>query len=588
MQQTFQEHTTEKLVENLLYIFTSFTMGTAILTPESQILICNDPYLKLLEIQWETKLTDAFPDLKTVLCATDQQMGQRIHWLKEKEILFCISPITWLKNKTWNLCFIFDQVTRDLNDMKTREMENLITQLDGIIDCTTEGIWVSDGDGNVLRVNPVSAEMNNLNASDIIGKNMRDLEAAGYFKGCATLDALKYRKTITSLVPLYRTNTMVIATAKPFFDEAGNLTMVVGTERDISKLEDQHHSLREQAELQNSLKARIDELSSISTFSEYFIAKSESMIRVLNKVIKVSAVKSTVLILGESGVGKTAIAEMIHKNSPRKEHPFFAINCSAIPETLLESELFGYDQGAFTGAKKLGKAGLIEMANKGTLFLDEISEISIASQSKLLKFLDEGCFFRVGSTSKKVVDVRIIAATNQDLKVLIDQGAFRLDLYYRLNVISLLIPPLRDRYNCITALIKHYIDHFASAMESKRKLSPKAFSILANYHFPGNVRELINICERTVVMADSEYVMPSDLPREVLESANVGLDDQIEPTEGESLPEFIGRVEKQVLLKTQQAHGNQKQMAAALGVTQPTINRKMKKYGIKSFDKSEQ
>jgi len=561
-------------------MFSSITVGAAIFDSRGRIIVCNAVFSEKLGIRWEKHLVDEYPLLKRNFKEIAIHRRQSIQWIKEKNVLVCLSPLELPGDKNWVFCILFDEVSEDINQMKTMEMKELIMQLDVIIDSISEGVWVCDGKGNVLRVNPVSAALNNIKASDVIGRNMKDLEAEGYFKGCATLEAIRTKKTATRLVLLRRTNTTVIATVRPFFDEKGNLKMVVGTERDISKLEELHHFLRQQALLQDSLKEHINELKTLNRLTHNIIAKSESMIQVLNQVGRVSHVESTVLILGESGVGKTAIADLIHKNSNRSKKPFFAISCSSIPETLLETELFGYEKGAFTGAKDTGKKGLIEMADGGTLFLDEIAEISMASQSKLLKFLDEGTFFRVGSTKKQEVDVRIIAATNQDLKDLVEKGAFRLDLYYRLNVICIRIPPLRERHACIVSLIRHYIHQFSSSMKIKRIISPKALKILTTYGYPGNVRELINICERIVVMTTREYVMPSDLPRQVLKSVQTENVDFCDLIQGETLPEFMARIESRILVKTKARYGSQEKMAHALGVTQPTINRKMKKFGL--------
>lgn len=565
---------------NILNMFSSITVGAAIFDSKGQVIVCNAVFSEKLGIRLEGHPLDEYPLLKKNIEKIAIHRCQRIQWIKEKNVLICLSPLELSEDKNWIFSILFDDVSEDINHMKTTEMKELIMQLDVIIDSISEGVWVCDDKGNVLRVNPVSADLNNIKASDVIGRNMKDLEAEGYFKGCATLEAIKTKKTETRLVLLNRTNTMVIATVRPFFDEKGNLKMVVGTERDISKLEELHHFLRQQALLQDSLKEHINELKTLNRLTHNIIAKSESMIRVLNQVSRVSHVGSTVLILGESGVGKTAIADLIHKNSGRSEKPFFAISCSSIPETLLETELFGYDKGAFTGARNKGKQGLIEMADGGTLFLDEIAELSMASQSKLLKFLDEGTFFRVGSTKKQGVDVRIIAATNQDLKDLVGKGAFRLDLYYRLNVICIRIPPLRERHACIISLIKHYINQFSAGMNIKRIISPKALKILTTYDYPGNVRELINICERIVVMTTREYVMPSDLPEQVIKRVQTENVDFCDLIQGETLPEFMGRIESRILMKTKVRYGSQEKMAQALGVTQPTINRKMKKYGL--------
>ncbi|OQY07219.1 MAG: hypothetical protein B6I22_03480 [Desulfobacteraceae bacterium 4572_123] len=565
---------------SILDMFPSITVGAAILDHGGRILSRNVAFSEKLGLQRKKHLVEEFPFLKRNFKEITIHGRQSIQWIKEKNVLLCLSPLELPEDKNRVFCLLFDQVSEDISHMKTMEMKELIMQLDVIIDAISEGVWVCDGKGNVLRVNPVSAALNDINAPDVVGRNMKDLESEGYFNECASLETIRTKKTVTRLVLLRRTNTMVIATAKPFFDEKGSLKMVVGTERDISKLEELHHFLRQQALLQDSLKEHINELKTLNRLSHNIIAKSESMIRILNQVARVSHVESTVLILGESGVGKTAIADLIHKNSGRSGKPFFSINCSSIPETLLESELFGYEKGAFTGARGTGKTGLIEMADGGTLFLDEIAELSLASQSKLLKFLDEGTFFRIGSTKKQEVDVRIIAATNKDLQDLVGKGAFRLDLYYRLNVISIHIPPLRERHACIISLIKHYINRFSSSMKVRRIISPDALEILTTYNYPGNVRELINICERIVVMTKREYVMPSDLPRQVLKSVQTENVDFCDLIQGETLPEFMARIESRVLVKTKARYGSQEKMADALGVTQPTINRKMKKYGL--------
>lgn len=293
-------------------MFSSITVGAAIFDSGGQIIVCNAVFSEKLGIRWEKHLVDEYPLLKRNFKEIAIHRRQSIQWIKEKNVLVCLSPLELPGDKNWVFCILFDEVSEDINQMKTMEMKELIMQLDVIIDSISEGVWVCDGKGNVLRVNPVSAALNNIKTSDVIGRNMKDLEAEGYFKGCATLEAIRTKKTATRLVLLRRTNTTVIATVRPFFDEKGNLKMVVGTERDISKLEELHHFLRQQAILQDSLKEHIKELKTLNRLTHNIIAKSESMIQVLNQVSRVSHVGSTVLILGESGVGKTAIADLIH------------------------------------------------------------------------------------------------------------------------------------------------------------------------------------------------------------------------------------------------------------------------------------
>ncbi|MBI9087834.1 MAG: sigma 54-interacting transcriptional regulator [Desulfobacterium sp.] len=559
---------------------TSASMGMASLDQMGTITYCNPAFAEQLKITKGMDLKATMPELAKPLELALQKKIQTIGWLKSSKLLVCFSPMEGGDGTRPVFCSLFKDSSSFVENFLKTETKALIIERDAIIDAVSEGIWVCDGKGKVLRVNPQSAKLNGIDPSDVIGKTMDELEELGLFKDCGTIEAIKERKTITRLVYLEKCGIKVLSTSKPIFDSTGKLVMVIGTERDITKLEALHQHLEEQAALQASFQLRLEELQDLNKLSDTIIAKSKPMLTVLNQVVKVSGVDSSVLILGESGVGKTVIAELIHKNSNRSQYPMLAINCAAIPESLIESELFGYVKGAFTGAKDKGKLGLIEMANKGTLILDEIAELSMASQSKLLKFLDEGTILRIGSTEKKKVDVRIIAATNSDLKGKVEQDKFRLDLYYRLNVISITVPPLRDRNECILYLIKHYINHFAAKMKTKRILSPKAIKALVAYNYPGNIRELINICERIVVMTDREYIMPGDLPFTPVNDANGAPPETNSLKQGETLTTLMERVERSALAKAREQYGSQDKMARALGVTQPTINRKMRKYGL--------
>jgi transcriptional regulator with PAS, ATPase and Fis domain len=304
------------------------------------------------------------------------------------------------------------------------------------------------------------------------------------------------------------------------------------------------------------------------------------MQKALRQAIKVASVDSTVLVLGESGVGKGLIADLVHKYSARAEKPLVKINCGAIPESLVEAELFGYEKGAFTGAGAKGKPGYFELADGGILFLDEIAELPLSSQVKLLRFLEDGRVMRVGGTQAHQLDVRILAATHRDLKGMVDAGAFRLDLYYRLSVIPLQVPPLRERTDCILPTLRHYVDLFAERMGVRRRLSRAACDALLAYPWPGNVRELMNLCERLVVMTEAETIDVSDLPADVL-GKSVGTS----PSGGAWPEEFtleqaIESTERAMILEARRKHGSQALIAGALGVNQSTIARKMRKYGI--------
>lgn len=292
---------------------------------------------------------------------------------------------------------------------------------------------------------------------------------------------------------------------------------------------------------------------------------------------QVAPSEATVLITGESGTGKELIAGAVHFNSPRKNGPFVKMNCAAVTETLLESELFGHEKGAFTGAHKR-KEGKFRQADGGSIFLDEVSEMSLAMQVKLLRVLQEREFPRVGGEDTIKVDVRVIAATNKDLIQEVETGRFREDLYYRLNVVPLYVPALRDRNEDIPLLAGHFLKMFARKNQKQLKgFSPQAMDRLLRYHWPGNVRELMNSVERAVVLSRYEYVDEEDLPFVVKEEAPQDIADMAPhiPEHGFSLED----VEKETILKTlASAGGNKSEAARRLGITRKTLHKKLKKY----------
>ncbi|MEK7789377.1 MAG: sigma-54 dependent transcriptional regulator [Planctomycetota bacterium] len=308
-----------------------------------------------------------------------------------------------------------------------------------------------------------------------------------------------------------------------------------------------------------------------------FVANSESMLRIVETLEKVVPTKSNLLLLGESGTGKGLIAELIHCNSPRRDKPFISINCSAIPEGLLESELFGYKKGAFTGAVS-DKLGLIPLAHQGTLFLDEIGDMPVNLQAKLLKVLETGEVYPLGDTKHKSVDIRIISATNTDIENRLKEGKFRDDLYWRLNVIEIKIPPLRERRDDIEVLAKHFITKFSEEHNKDVKgIDQSVLPLLFEYSWPGNVRELGNVIERAVVLTEGNHITADDLPDKI-KSIISGK----EPMETSSnLRAYLSGYEKGLLLKIYNAHNKSKEETAkALGIDLATLYRKFKKYGI--------
>jgi len=308
----------------------------------------------------------------------------------------------------------------------------------------------------------------------------------------------------------------------------------------------------------------------------YFLGTSPQVQKLLSLIEQIAPTKSNVLILGESGTGKSLIAELIHKNSPRRDGPFISINCAAIPETLLEAELFGYKKGAFTGAVS-DKKGLIELANGGTLFLDEIGDLPLGLQAKLLKFLETYEFIPLGDIHKKHVDIRLISATNKNLEKLIKEGKFREDLYYRLSVIELRIPPLRERKEDIPVLVYYFIEQVSKHYNKTVKgITNEALPCLLNYDWPGNVRELKNVIERAVILARDEYIRPQDLPEKIFKTSP-----SLELGVGKSLKEALEEYEKLIILNTLKFCNYDKEKSAeVLGIDLATLYRKLKKFGI--------
>ena len=470
--------------------------------------------------------------------------------------------------------------TIDLQEMarQMRSFQDLTRELDAIIDSSSDGLWICDAEAKVIRINPASERINNIKASEVVGKNMRELLEQGFIDRSAALEALTTGKVVSQLQN--REGRKLISTGTPVVDANGNVIRVVVSERDVTEIDNLQRELEEQEALRDQFRTHMLEIQQADLASRSVIARSPAMVNALKQALKVSAVNSTVLILGESGVGKGLIAELIHKNSGRADKPLIEINCGAIPESLIESELFGYEKGAFTGAQTGGKPGYLELADGGILFLDEIAELPQAAQVKLLRFLENGKVMRLGGTKARNLDVRILAATHRNLDEMVKQGSFRLDLYYRLNVIPIHVPALRERRDCILPLVRHYMDLFGARDSIRKRLTRAASDALLAYEYPGNVRQLMNICERLVVMTETDLIDVKDLPAEI---AAGGSDAPVPGGvwhDAVTLQETLDKVEKTVLEQALAKHGNQVRMAEALGVNQSTIARKLRKHGI--------
>lgn len=496
-----------------------------------------------------------------------------------------VSPMMWSHGTIGALCILEEVTDLEQTIRKLHSYQALSRELDTIIDASTDGLWICDGQANVLRLNPASERINNVHAGEVVGRNMQELQAQGFVDRSVTLQVIETGKII-NLMQRTRQGRKLMLTGIPIFDDQGRIMRVVVTEKDITEIDQLRRELEEKEAMHAQFRHQMLQMQRKTFESQNIIAKSPDFIKVLQQALRVSRVDSTILILGESGTGKGVIADYIYRYSARAGMPMIKLNCGAIPESLVESELFGYEKGAFTGAGNTGKPGHIELADKGILLLDEIGELPLPSQVKLLRFLEDGNVYRIGATRPRKVNVRVICATNRDLDAMASSGQFRQDLYYRLNVIPLRLPPLRERRECILPLLKYYIDYFSDkhGQALPHKLSPKATEALLSYAYPGNVRELINICERLTVMTDGPEITLEDLPGNVRDAQGVQwpMPPLADPALSDMpLTQILESVERQILVEAKRRYRTQKKIAEALGVNQSTIARKEKHLGLR-------
>ncbi|MGH0802157.1 sigma-54 interaction domain-containing protein [Bacillus cereus] len=444
------------------------------------------------------------------------------------------------------------------------EKERVLMDLKDVFEYAFDEIFVTDEQGIVVRVNSTCERHYQLAAEELVGKHVKELQKDGIFYPSATLEVIEKKRPI-ELVQTTKSGEYLNVRTRPVFDDEGNLRRVISYSRDLTEL----YQLRQKVEeMDNQLKTYKKELR--ETYEhEGLIFKSLAMQKIVDTIKKVSVVDSTVLVLGETGVGKSRLVRHLHEVSHRKNESFYEINCAALPTNLIESELFGYSGGSFTGANREGKKGLLESAHKGTLFLDEIGEMPLEIQAKLLQVLQEKTFRPIGGRELKKVDVRIVAATNRDLSMMVKQGTFRKDLYYRLNVIPIAIPPLRERTEDILPLIYHYLQHFNKKYGRDVKLAPSTLQMFVGYPWEGNNREIENVIERIVITVD-DVVTVEDLPLSMQEAA-------VEQS-GQSLYKMLEEVERNIILKAYKTYGSSYKVAEFLQISQSAATRKIKKF----------
>lgn len=574
-------------VSELNFIFDSSQNGIAIFDQNGTIIIFNKAAGKVMRTNPKLLigrpasevLAHAWPDLRSILNTGIPQRGQRLT-VGEATIVANRSPID-LNGKTVGVISIFQDISEYEKIVTQLETYKRITkELDAIINSSYDGLYITDGEANTLRVNQAYERISGLKAKNLIGRNMEELVEEGFFDQSVSLEVLRSQKPVTIMQDI-RGGKKVMVTGSPIFDEENEeIILVVTNVRDVSELDNLRKRLEDTREISERYFSELQELRLYNLKSEDFIAKSEIMKNLLRTAFKVSKVDTSILITGESGVGKGLLAKVIHNNSYRADKSFIKINCGAIPEALLESELFGYERGAFTGAKTEGKPGLFEIADGGTLFLDEIGELPLHLQVKLLGILEDRQVIRLGSTRPRYINVRILAASNRDLNSLVEENKFRRDLFFRLNVIPIQIPPLRERREDIFPLINAFLSRFNGLHKNGKRILGEALDLLMMYNYPGNIRELQNIIERLVVISESDLIGVRDLPLHIMDNeagSHLPVDREINM----NLNRLINNIEARLIQDAINKYGTTYDAAKHLGISQSTVVRKMQKYNIK-------
>jgi PAS domain S-box-containing protein len=518
---------------------------------------------------------ETWHDFKSIIESGTPQIGKKLA-LPNATIIANRNPIV-IDGQIAGVISVFQDISEyEAIISGLQGYKKLHRELDAIFESSYDGFYITDGKADTIRVNTAYERITGLKREDLIGRNMRDLVNEEVFDHSVTLEVLRERDQV-SLMQKIKGGKHVLVTGTPIFDDEGKIALVVTNVRDITLLSELRAQLEESRELSSRYLQSLVEKEKFRYARQEMVVKSSAMIQTLKKAVKVAGVDTSVLITGESGVGKSMLARLIHLMSTKKERPFVKMSCGTIPDSLMESELFGYAKGAFTGASPEGKAGLIEAAHTGTFFLDEVGDLPLPMQVKLLQVIEEKTFTRVGSTTPTSVDVRIIAATNRDLKKLVADKLFRDDLFYRLNVIPIDIPPLRERPEDVPPLTLHVLEKLNRMNGFNKRLSPEILDSLVRYHYPGNVRELINLLERMIIMSDGDLISPSDMPQE-LKEAGVPVRDALR--EGLGLKEALGAAEANIISLALRKHRSLSKAARALAIHPTTLWRKMVRHSL--------
>lgn len=442
-------------------------------------------------------------------------------------------------------------------------LEETVQELSEVIDLSADGLVSVDAQGILLRMNQAYETIVGVKARDFIGRPALELKRQGYLPDLVSLQVLKKRQPTNLFVQIGGRD--VLLTARPVFNASGQLIRVVANIRDLTELNHLKEELRKFQDLTVRYETELQQFR-VQEYADELVTRSPLMRDSLDMAVRASQTEATILISGETGTGKEVVARIIHRSGLRAKGPFITVNCAALPESLLETELFGYEKGSFTGGASQGRIGLFEAAQGGILFLDEIAEMPVSMQTKLLRAIQGKSIRRIGGNREINLDLQLVTATNKDLEQRVADGRFRDDLFYRLNVIHVHLPPLRQRMEDIPLLVDHFLRLFNAKYDRNTAIGQQTLDSFLDYHWPGNIRELENTIERLLVLSRSTEVESECLPA------------PLKGRSAQTLQELLETTEKEAVLRAYQRHGSTRKAALQLGISQPTMSRKLNKY----------
>lgn len=557
-------------------VFESVHNGIIAINRHKEVIIFNKPASIILNISKAkvigAQIEQVLPSIKLaqIMDSGTEVYNQQLV-INDRTIITNQSPIR-RGNKIIGAVAIFQDISElEALSHQLNTFKEINRKLHDIIESLDDGIVVADANCIIVLANDAYQHMTGITAKEFVGKHVRDLLMQGYMNKSVTEMVLERRSKVN--VMDVRNGKNLLLSGSPVFDDNGNISYVVTAVRDVSELSELERKLAESEQIRDKYLHELEHLRSQQSFQK-IITRDSVMQKRLEMSYHVANVDSNVLILGETGVGKELIAELIHRASKRSKHPFIKINCGAIPPNLLESEFFGYESGAFTGALKEGKAGLFELAQGGTIFLDEVGELSLDLQVKVLRAIQGKEITRIGGKKPIKLDVRIVAATNRNLEAMVKEKKFREDLYYRLNVVPIVIPPLRERKVDIFSLVAKFLEKFNHEYGFQKWIHPDVMDVFLEYDWPGNIRELENTIERLVVTCHEDCIGINALSETCLRS--------LKPSTEEitSLQACLEREERRLIEEAYRKTGSTRKAAKILKISQSSMVNKMKKYNI--------